>query len=57
MWSSSSGLGGASPFVTDMLHITLLLDISPGNLMRGGLTGSSATGRNTRTRTIEAIRE
>jgi hypothetical protein len=27
------------------------------NLMRGGLTGRSATGRNTRTRTIEAIRE
>jgi hypothetical protein len=27
------------------------------NLMRGGLAGRSATGRNTRTRTIEAIRE
>jgi len=27
------------------------------NLMRGGLIGRSATGRNTRTRTIEAIRE
>jgi hypothetical protein len=25
--------------------------------MRGGLTAHSATGRNTRTRTIEAIRE
>ena len=27
------------------------------NLMRGGLSGRSTTGRNTRTRTIEAIRE
>ena len=25
--------------------------------MRGGLTGHSATGRNTRTRTIEAIKD
>jgi len=43
--------------VTDMLHITLRSTSVQENLMRGGLTGRSATGRNTRTRTIEAIRQ